>query len=122
MGESLQALATLAGRTVVDAATSHDWETVQRGFARYLGRGDDKQTWLAERRLTETRKKLGGAAGADMALTRTSLKVAWVARLLDFLEENPGTEAELQTLVKEIQVVPPPRRSAADHAASPVAL
>src|ERR1700722_15482550 len=25
MGESLQALATLAGRTVVDAATSHDW-------------------------------------------------------------------------------------------------
>src|SRR5580693_1182604 len=107
MGESLQALATLAGRTVVDAATSHDWERVQREFARYLGRGDDKQTWLAERRLTETRKKLVGAAGSDVALTRTSLRVAWAARLLDFLEENPSTEAELQDLVREIQGEPP---------------
>src|ERR1035438_1061540 len=119
MGESLHALATLAGRTVVNAATCHEWETVQRGFARLLGRGDAKQTWLAEQRLEETRKKLIGAAGTDVALIRTSLEVGWAGRLLDFLEENPGTEADLQTLVQQIQAVPPAETVAAsNHAVS----
>jgi Tetratricopeptide repeat len=101
---------------VVDAATAHEWETAKRSFARLLGRGDDKQTWLAEQRLTETRKKLIGAAGTDMALTRRSLEVGWTARLLDFLEENPGTEADLQTLVHEIGGEPPAEALAAAFA------
>jgi hypothetical protein len=119
MAETLQALATLAGRTIVDAATAHEWETVQRRFAQLLGGGDDKQTWLAERRLTETRKKLVGAAGTDVSLIRTSLEVGWAARLLDFLEENPGSEARLRALLQETQGEPPAGTVAAsDHAVS----
>jgi hypothetical protein len=46
LGKSLLALAALAGRTVVDAAGTDEWETAQRRFAILLGRGDARQTRL----------------------------------------------------------------------------
>jgi hypothetical protein len=117
--KSLLALVTLAGRTVVDAAVSDEWETAQHRFARLLGRGDAKQTRLAEQRLEETREKLIGAAGTDVGLIRKALGVGWAGRLMDFLEENPDTEADLQTLVQEIQAVLPAETvSASNHAVS----
>ena len=117
--KSLLELVTLAGRTVVDAAVADEWETVQHRFARLLGRGDAKQTRLAEQRLEETREKLIGAAGTDVGLIRKALGVGWAGRLMDFLEENPGTEADLQTLVQEIQAVLPAEMvSASNHAVS----
>ena len=117
MGGSLLTLAALAGRTVVDAVGADGWETAQRRFARLLGRGDAEQTRLAELRLKETHEKLIGAAGEDVGLVRTALGVGWTAWLVDFLEENPGAEADLQTLVQEIQAVLPGETvSASDHA------
>jgi len=92
LGKSRTELAALAGRTVVDAAAADEWETVQRRFAQLLGRGDAKQTRLAEQRLEETREKLIGAAGTDVGLIRAALGVGWAGRLVDFLEENPDTE------------------------------
>ena len=119
MGGSLVTLAALAGRTVVDAAAADEWETAQRRFARILGRGDAEQTRLVELRLKETHEKLIGAAEKDAGLVRTALGVGWTAWLLDFLEENPGTEADLQALVQEIQsVLPDETVSASDHAVS----
>ena len=119
LGENLLALASLAGRTVVDAATMHEWETVQRKFARLLGHGDATQTRVAEQRLDETRKKLIDAAGTDMGLIRTSLEVGWAGRLLDFLEENPGSEADLKTLIQDIQGgLPVETAAASGHAGS----
>jgi hypothetical protein len=73
LGKSLLELAALAGRTVVDAAAADEWETAQRRFAQLLGRGDAKQTRLAEQRLEETREKLIGAAGTDVGLIRAAL-------------------------------------------------
>jgi Tetratricopeptide repeat len=117
--KSLLALVTLAGRTVVDAAAADEWETVQHRFARLLGRGDAKQTRLAEQRLEETREKLIGASGTDVGLIRKALGVGWAGRLMDFLEENPDAEADLQTLVQEIQAVLPAEMvSASNHAVS----
>ena len=119
LGKSLLELAALAGRTVVDAAAAEEWETAQRRFARLLGRGDAKQTRLAEQRLEETREKLIGAAGTDVGLIRAALGAGWAGRLVDFLEENPDTEADLQTLVQEIQAVLPAETvSASNHAVS----
>jgi Tetratricopeptide repeat len=92
---------------VVDAASSHEWETAERRIAQLLGRGDVDQVRLAEQRLEETHEKLTGAAGTDAGLIRTALEVGWAGRLLDFLEENPDTEADLETLVQEIQAVLP---------------
>jgi len=100
---------------VVDAATAHEWETAKLKLAHLLGRGDDQQTRLAELRLEETRKKLIDAAGTDVALIRRSLEVGWTARLLDFLEENPDTEARLRTLVREIQALPAAETATGSH-------
>jgi hypothetical protein len=118
-GELLLALAALAGRMVVDATVGDERETAQHEYAQLLGRGNPKLTWLAERRLKETRKQLTGAAMADAGLIRTALAVGWAEWLVDLLGENPDAKAELQALIREIQAVPPAKTpSVPDHAAS----
>ena len=131
LGEGLLALAALAGQTTVDAVATDGWETAERGYARLLGGGDAKQTRRAEQWMEETRKQLAGRAGTDMNVIRIALAGRWAGRWADLLEENPGAEAELRALVKEIQAVLPAGRSyesgyavsanghAADHAAGP---
>jgi hypothetical protein len=115
--ESLMALASIAGNTVVAAAATDAWEAARRGFARLLGRGDPNRTKVTELRLAETHAQLTGAAGADLEPARTALEAQWVTRLADLLEEDPGAEAELRALVEEIRAaLPAGVVSAADHA------
>ena len=117
LAEALIALATLAGNTVVTAAVTDAWESARKGFARLLGRGDPARTKLAEKRLAEMHDQLAEATGADLERTRAALEAQWVTRLADLLEEDPGVEADLRTLVQEIQAQLPARMvSAADHA------
>ena len=119
LGESLLALATLAGRTVVDAAATDRWETAERGYAKLLGQGNAKQTQLAEQWLEETREQLTDGAGADMELICTALAARWAGRWADLLEENPDAEADLRALVQEIQAARPAEGlSASNHAVS----
>src|SRR5690349_13190497 len=119
LGQSLLALAALAGQMVVDAAASAAWEPAERGCARLLGRGDFHQTRLAEQRLKETREQLAGASGADREMIRTALAGRWAGRWIDLLEDDPGAEAELRALVREIQqAVPTGNLSVSDHAVS----
>ena len=111
--EGLLALASLAGQTVVAAASTDAWEAAKRGVARLLGRGDPKQEQLAEQRLEETREQL---AGADSEETRATQVERWTTRLADLLEEDPGVEADLRELVREIQeALPGEMVSAVDH-------
>jgi hypothetical protein len=115
--EGLMALASVAGQTIVSAATTDAWEAAKRGFARLIGRSDPKQTQLAEQRLDDTRKQLTGVAGADSEQARAALAAKWATRLADFLEENPDAEADLRTLVQQIQAaLPAGVVSAEDHA------
>jgi hypothetical protein len=117
MLEALVALAALAGNTVVAAATTDAWEACRRRFARLLGRGDARKTELAEQRLAETHAQLATAAGAELERARAAQEAQWVTRLADLLEEDPGVEADLRTLVREIQAqLPAGTVSAADHA------
>ena len=117
LAEALIALAALAGNTVVTAAVTDAWESARKGFARLLGRGDPAKTGLAEERLAETHDQLAEASGADLERTRAALEVQWVTRLADLLEEDPGVEADLRALVREIQArLPAGMVSAADHA------
>ena len=88
LGESLLTLAALAGQMVVDAAATDGWETAEHGYAQLLGRGDAKQTKLAERWLEETREQLAGGAGADTEMIRTALAGRWAGRWADLLEET----------------------------------
>src|ERR1700742_3345265 len=89
------------------AAATDAWETAEHGYARLLGRGDAKQTRLAEQWLAETREQLTGGAGADMEMIRTALAGRWAGRWADLLEEDPDAEAELRGLVQQIQAAPP---------------
>jgi len=115
--EGLMALASLAGQTVVTAAVTDAWEAARRGFARLLGRGDPKQTEVAERRLEETRGQLTGSQGTDLEQARAALAAQWATRLADLLDEDPAVEADLRTLVQQIQAaLPAAMVSAADEA------
>lgn len=117
LAESLMALASLAGNTVIAAATTDAWEAARHKFARLLGRGDPKQEQLAERRLEETHQQLTRPGGADMEQARAALAERWAGRLADLLEERPDAEADLRVLVREIQeALPAGMASAADHA------
>jgi hypothetical protein len=117
LAEGLMALASLAGQTVVKAAATDTWEAAKRGIARLLGRRGPKQEQLAERRLEETRERLAGAAGTEGEQARAALAEQWATRLADLLEEDPAAEAELRSLVRNIQAaLPAGMVSAADHA------
>ncbi len=117
LAEELMALVSLAGNTVVTAATTDAWEAARKGVARLLGRSNQDKTKLAEQRLAETHDQLTQATGADLERTRAALEAQWVTRLRDLLEEDPGVEADLRTLVQEIQAqLPDGSVSAADHA------
>ena len=116
LAEALTALAALAGNTVVTAAVTDAWEAARKGIARLLGRGDPDKTQLAERRLEETHDQLTEAKGADLDGVRAALEAQWMTRMADLLEEDPGVEADLRTLVQEIQAqLPAGVVSAADH-------
>lgn len=113
MVAGLMALAALAGNTVVAAATTDAWEGARRGFARLLARGDSRKEQLAEQRLEETRQQL---AGTESNQLRLALAAEWKTRLADLLEEDPGVEADLRALVRQIQAaLPAGAVSAADH-------
>ena len=116
LAEDLTTLATLAGRTVVAAATTDAWEAARRGFARLLSRGAPAQRGRVERRLDETRDELTGGKGA-LDQTRAVLEAQWATRLADLLTDHPDAEADLRTLVGAIQALLPAEAvSAEDHA------
>lgn len=115
--EGLMALAALAGNTVVAAATTDAWEAARRKLAPLLGRGDPKQEQLTEQRLEETRQHLAGGERADLEQARAELAQRWTVRVADLLEEDPGAEADLRTVLRDVQAaLPAGIVSAADHA------
>jgi hypothetical protein len=113
---ALLALAALAGNTVVTAAVTDTWESARKGFARLLGRGDPAKTELAERRLGDTHDQLTRAMGADLDRVRAALEAQWTTRVADLLEEAPGVEADLRSLVEQVRAqLPAEVVSAAGH-------
>jgi hypothetical protein len=102
-GTEAMALAALAGRTVVAAATTDAWGKAKQELARLLGRGDPDWTAVAERRLEETRGRLVGVPGADADAAGAAQARAWQVRVEDLLEEDAGLEAALRTLIDEVQ-------------------
>ena len=112
-----EALAALAGNTIVAAATTDAWEAARGKFARLLGRGDAKKAQLADTRLEETRQQLASASGQELEKVQADLGRAWRVRLADLLEEDPGLEAELRAVAEEVRAqLPAAVVSAVDHA------
>jgi hypothetical protein len=116
-GDALAALAQFAGQAVAAAAITDMWEAIRGRFARLLGRGDARKTEVAERWLVQTREQLTAAApGAELEQEREAASGRWAGRFADLLDEDPGLEAELLTLVEEVAAqLPASAASAAGH-------
>jgi hypothetical protein len=113
--ESMMALASLAGRTVIAAAVTDGWVAVKHKIAGLLGRDDADRAKLMEQRLDLTRQQLVDVTGAELARARTVLESQWVTRLADLLEEHPDAAIGLQALVTEVQAALPSTMMAVDH-------
>ena len=108
-------LAVTAANTLVAAAVTDAWETARRGFFRLFGRGDHKNGELADRRLEATRDELIAAAETELEQAQARLAARWATRLADLLDEVPDSEAEMRTLLAEIQALLPATAAAAAH-------
>jgi hypothetical protein len=110
----ISSLIALAGNTLVAAAVTDAWETARNRVARLFGRGEPDPTTV--RRLDATRSQLAAAAPADLEHVQADLAGQWAVRLADLLEENPGVEADLRSLVDELEsMLAGAGPSAADH-------
>jgi CTP:molybdopterin cytidylyltransferase MocA len=100
------ALAALAGNTVVAAAVTDAFEGVRGRVARLFGRGKpdpSAQALEVQQRLEMTRAVASSAAGADGESVRAALRAQWRAWFAELLDADPGTAAELASLVAELR-------------------
>lgn len=107
----------LGSTILVTAVGTSAWEATRQGFARLFGRGKDDAVTV--RRLDATRAQIAAAAPADVEHVRAELASQWALRLTDLLEDDPGAEAELGTLVDEVRAQLP--REAATAVGSSIA-
>jgi hypothetical protein len=103
----------------VAAAVTDVWEAARGRFARLLSRGDARKAQVAEQWLAQTRQQLAAAPGVGLERAREAQAQRWIGRFADLLDEAPGIEAELRTLVEEVAAqLPAVAVYAADHSAA----
>jgi hypothetical protein len=101
----IDALAVLAGNTVVTAAVTDAFEGVRRRVARIFGR--DKADPGTERRFDATRLRLTAATQGDADDARTAQASQWATRFADLLAEHPEAVAEVRALIADLQAALP---------------
>jgi hypothetical protein len=100
--EALAALAATGGSALVQAATTDAWEKAKAGFARLLGRSDERRTEVIEGRLESTRAELVPLTGAELTRARDTQAAVWTTRLRDALEEDPDSAELLRSVLDEL--------------------
>ena len=101
--DALAGLASSGGTALVTAMATDGWKDLKPRFARLLGRGKAKRTEIAAARLEQSRTVLAWLSGPALARARAEQEIIWRTRLGDMLEEHPGTEKVLRSLVAEVQ-------------------
>jgi hypothetical protein len=101
--EALTALASAGGKALVTAMVNDGWEDAKARFARLFGRGDAAQAEAAAGRLEQSRAALEQVSGTDLERVRAEQEVVWRTRLEELLEQDPGVEHELRTLIVAVQ-------------------
>ena len=96
-----EALAALAGNTVVTVAVTDAFEALRHKVARVFGHG--KPDTVIERRLDATRQQLTTAQPGEAEGLHTSLAGQWQVRFADMLMDHPGRAAEIVALIAEIR-------------------
>lgn len=113
MGDELGDLAQSAANALVAAMATDSWEAVKRRFAAAFGR---------ERQIDTTRAELAAKSGTDLDTAKSVLARAWITRLRDLLDEDPGQAQALNeflvyTTSLGVTPAPAPRKQSqrADH-------
>jgi CTP:molybdopterin cytidylyltransferase MocA len=99
------ALAALAGNTIVAAAVTDAFDGVRAAVARIFGRGAPDSR--VQRRLDETRQQMAAAAPGNLESARAAQLRQWQTRLADLLADHPEAAEELQTLIAEFRAAVP---------------
>jgi len=97
----IDALAALAGNTIVAAAVTDAFDGVRAKVARIFGR--DKPDLRIQWRLEETRQQLAAAGPEDLESAQARQVRQWETRLADLLADHPDVAAELQALIAEFR-------------------
>jgi hypothetical protein len=97
----VDALAALAGNTLVSTAVSDTFEQLRQKLARIFGRG--KPDAGIEHRLDATRQQLTAAPLEERERLRTSLASQWQTRFADLLADHPEVAAEIRAFLIEAQ-------------------
>jgi hypothetical protein len=102
MPGEIETLAQFAGQTVAAAAVTDAWEWARGRFARLIGRGDARQTQVADGWLAQTREQVAAATPDTIDQARQAAAERWSNRFDDLLDQDPELETELRTLTDEV--------------------
>jgi hypothetical protein len=97
----IDALAALAGNTIVAAAVTDAFDGVRTKVARIFGR--DKPDPRIQRRLDETRHQLASTTSGDLESAQATQVRQWETRLADLLAEHPEAAEDLRALIAEFR-------------------
>ena len=104
-------LAAAAVTAIVSATVTDGWEGVRAKVARWFGRGDRRETEIAQAQLDESHSVLANLSGDELERARLEQEAAWRARVGDLLARHPEAELELSDLVEQIMAAKPVQRS-----------
>jgi len=97
----IEALAALAGNTIVAVAVTDAFEGVRAKVARIFGRGQSDER--IQRRLDQTRQQLAAANPEERERAQETQALRWQTRIADLLADHPEAAAELQALMAEFR-------------------
>lgn len=101
----INALAALAGNTIVAAAVTDAFEGLRARVGRVFGHGNPDPG--IQRRLDETRQQLVAAVPGDLESVRAAQARRWETRFADLLAEHPEAAGELGALLAWFRAVAP---------------
>jgi hypothetical protein len=102
----IEALAALAGNTIVAVVVTDAFEGVRAKVARIFGRGRSDER--IKRRLDQTRRQLADAAPEERERAQETQARQWQTRIADLLADHPEAAGELQALLAELRSALPP--------------
>lgn len=97
----VEALAALAGNTIVAVAVTDAFEGVRAKVARIFGRG--RSDPRIHRRLDQTRRQLAASTPGELERAQAMQARQWQTRIADLLADHPEAAGELQALMAELR-------------------
>jgi hypothetical protein len=101
----IEALAALAGNTIVAVAVTDAFEGVRAKVARIFGRG--RSDPRIQRRLDQTRQQLAASTPGELVRAQAAQARQWQTRIADLLADYPEAAGELQALMAEFRAALP---------------